>query len=120
MARQRDRGKDISLPDTFTPRFWETQDGRCGAVKAIRRRYATLKAHAGADSYQKELLCQEAVFVALQLETMRVTAVESGKFDPGVYTQMVNCLSGLLTKLGLGRHVKQEGSLRAYVRERGA
>lgn len=44
-----------------------------------------------------------AVFLGIQLETMEREAADSGEFDQGVYTQMANALSGILTKLGLGK-----------------
>jgi hypothetical protein len=112
------RKKEISVPATFVPRFWDGQDGRALAVREINRRLELLKEDVGADSFQKELLCQEAIFIALQLETMRVTALQTGKIDLGIYTQATNALSGLLSKLGLDRQRKQTTDLRAYVKER--
>jgi hypothetical protein len=111
--RARKRG---TVPARFEPRFWEGADGRCANVKEINRRYERLRQDAGADSCQKELLCQRAVFISLQLETAERVATEGGKFDAGVYTQMTNSLMGLLRALGLERKVKAVG-LRAYVNQ---
>lgn len=111
------RTKDESIPDRFVPMFWGNVDGRCAIAKEIRRRYDELKRDTGADSYQKDLLVQRTVFVALQLETMETRAAETGQFDPGVYTQMVNALSGLLSKLGLERRAVQAMTLQTYVAE---
>jgi hypothetical protein len=103
------------VPARFTPRFWEGADGRCAVVKEIQRRHERLRRDSGADSYQKELLCQRAVFISLQLETAEREATETtGKFDAGVYTQMTNSLMGLLRALGLERKVQAIG-LRAYI-----
>jgi hypothetical protein len=96
------------------PKFWEEQDGRYAVAREIRSRVQRLREDAGADSFQKDVLCQRAVFIALQLESMEIAAVESGKFDPGSYTQMVNCLVGLLRSLGLERKAKTIG-LDAYL-----
>jgi len=69
---------------------------------------------------QREMLCQQAVFISVCLETMQHEAVATGEFDAGVYTQMSNALLGLLKTLGLERHVKKAGGLRDYIRERQA
>ncbi len=113
--------KRSDLPTTFTPKFWELVDGRNAIAKEIRRRFQTLREDTGADSYQKELLCQRAIFLAIQLETMEVETIENGKLDFGVYTQGLNALSGLLSKLGLERMSKEVvPNLRTYVQERRA
>ena len=97
------RRKEMSIPDHFVPRFWDEVDGRSIIYREINERINRLMKDAGADSYQKELIVQEAIFVAVQLETLRVKAAETGELDAGSYTQMVNCLSGLLNKLGLNK-----------------
>lgn len=111
--------KRNTIPTTFTPKFWELADGRTTAAKEIRRRFERLQEDTGADSYQKELLCQHAIFLAIQLETMQVEAAETGEFDFGVYTQGVNALSGLLSKLKLERAVQEVVTdLKTYMREK--
>lgn len=107
--------RHISLPRTFSPKFLVDVDGRSGFVKEIRRRLDALVEDAGADSYQKKLIATEAIFISIQLETMRSNAIEGGDLDAGVYTQMVNALSGLLAKLGLERKVSRTVDLKAYV-----
>ena len=87
-------------------------------VKEIRRRYETLRADTGAESYQKELLCQRAIFIAVQLETMECMAAETGQFEAGVYSNMTNTLLGLLKALGLERHVVEAIDLKTYMAER--
>lgn len=113
--------RPATLPARFEPRFLDKADKRQAVIKEIRRRLVRLTEDSGADSsYQRTLLAQEAVFVAVQLETMRTAALEGRPgYDPGVYTQMVNCLQGLLTKLGLDRHAKQVETLADYVSKGG-
>jgi hypothetical protein len=41
--------------------------------------------------------------------------LKSGKIDPGVMTQMTNCLLGMLKSLGLEKKVHKAGGLKAYV-----
>jgi hypothetical protein len=89
------------VPKRFLPRFWENADQRQVAIREIKRRYALLRKDAGADSFQRDLLAQRAIFISVQLETMEVEASEGGDFNSGHYTQMVNALTGLLKALGL-------------------
>jgi len=112
-ATKHDNGDTI--PNRFEPPFWESADGRCAVIKELRRRYAELIADTGADSFQKRLLCQRAIFLAVQIETMEITAAEDGTFEAGVYTQAVNALSGLLSKLGLDKRQTTGPTLDAYV-----
>ena len=104
-----------ALQTTFQPRFIETADQRLRAIKLIRQRLERLKEEAGCDSFQKEMLAEQAIFIAVQLETMKVTALEGGEFSPGSYTQMVNCLAGLLGKIGLQRQAAKVLDLNAYL-----
>ncbi|WP_145435773.1 hypothetical protein [Lacipirellula limnantheis] len=106
-----------TLPAKWEPKFVDTADQRLKTIKLIRRRLGRLVEEAGCDSFQKELLAENAIFVAVQLETMRVNALEGKSFDAGVYTQMVNCLSGLLAKLGLNKQAAQVESLSTILAE---
>lgn len=118
MTRAKDSRKSITLPSRFEPAFWNTADGRCVAVKEIKRRYEVLRTDSGAESYQQDLLVQRAVFISLQLETMEIAAAQGERFDSGIYTQMTNSLLGLLKALGLERRIPQVANLKQYVRER--
>ena len=53
--------------------------------------------------------------MAIQLETMEVTAARTGEFNAGVYGQLVNTFLGLLKALGLERRAKQVCNLADYV-----
>ncbi|MFT3784339.1 MAG: hypothetical protein QM790_20205 [Nibricoccus sp.] len=105
----------VTLPDRFTPAFWSDADGRVALVKEIKRRVDTLQDHAGADSYQKKLLCQRAAFIAIQLETLERAAAEGSGIDVGVYSQLNNTLLGLLKALGLEKQAKAVGGLKTYL-----
>lgn len=115
---ERKAKRKATLPDRFEPKFIESNcDQRQKVIKLIRRRLQRLKEEAGCDSFQKELIAEQAIFISVQLETMKVDALEGKPFDPGVFTQMVNCLSGLLTKLGLKRSAAQVESLSSIMAE---
>lgn len=103
------------MPIRFEPRFLETADQRQKAIKLLRQRLVRLKEEAGCDSFQKEMLAEQAIFVAVQLETMKVNALEGKEFSPGSYTQMVNCLAGLLKALGLERQAAKVIDLNTYL-----
>jgi len=114
MKRRSDKAT-VTLPERFVPRFWDECDGRIAVVKEIRRRVDLLKTDTASDSYQKDILCERAVFVCCQLETQERAAIETGKFDAGRYTQMVNALVGLLRSLGLERKARKLDDLQSYV-----
>src|SRR4051812_4267079 len=103
MAKAKERKQSVQLAKTFVPRFWENDiDGRLATVREIRRRYMLLKKDAAVDSYQKDILCQRCIFLALQLESSEVLATEGGPWEPAVYCQQINTMLGLLKALGLG------------------
>ena len=108
-TRKLSRRVASAIPDVFSPEFWSDQDSRLHVARTIKRMVARLMDDAGADSYQKELLSQRAVFLALQLETAEIEAARSGNFDPGQYTQGVNALLGLLKALGLEKKARKVG-----------
>ena len=109
----------VTLPERFVPRFWDECDGRIALVREIRRRVDLLKTDTASDSYQKDILCERAIFIACQLETQERAAIERGKFDAGRYTQMANTLVGLLRSLGLERRAKKLDDLQSYVASKG-
>ena len=111
--------KTKNLPARFTPQFWKEADCRLAVVKEIRRRVDRLKRDVASDSYQKDILCERAIFIACQLETQERIAIERGTFDPGRYTQMVNAMVGLLRSLGLERRARRIEDLQSYVAKQG-
>lgn len=115
---ERQAKSPATLPVRFQPKFLSTADQRQKVIKLIRKRLDRMIAEAGCDSIQKELLANEAIFISVQLETMRVNALEGKPFDAGVYTQMVNCLSGLLAKLGLNKQAVAVLDLDAILAEK--
>lgn len=118
-VKRRERTKELSVANRFTPKFWEDMDGRYGIAKEVRRRYEQLRDDTGADrSMQRDMLCQRATFLAMRLETMECEATEGKPVDWGVYTQGINTLSGLLKTLGLDRPMRDGDDLAAYLKER--
>ena len=93
--------KELRISNTFVPSFWEQVDGRLASVKRIKRRLEALRKDAKVDSVQKEMLCQRAVFLALQIETVEQKAAQGEVVNSGQYCQSCNALLGLLRHLGL-------------------
>lgn len=114
-AKERKAKTRSKLPEKFEPKFWRDCDKRQIVLKEIRQRIERLEEDAGADSYQKQLLVQRAVFLSVQLETWELNAAEGQEFDAGVYTQAANALSGLLSKLGLDKQMAKVEDLATYV-----
>jgi len=116
--KKQDRKKP-ALPSRFEPQFWAEADGRLAVTQEIKRRIKRLKEDSGADSYQKNLLCEKAVFLAIVLETMERNAAEgTEELDFGRYTQGLNALVGLLRTLGLERRIKEVVNLSDYKKQK--
>jgi hypothetical protein len=81
--------KETTLPIRFVPRFWEDSDTRFHAIRVIRKRYRELKADTGAESYQRDLLCQREAFLSVVLETMEEKACEGAAIDWGGYSSLL-------------------------------
>lgn len=120
VMKSRSKALANQLPATFRVKFWKDADQRSLAVKEAKRLVRDLVNDTAADSTQKSLLCERAAFIVLQLQTMECLALEgSPEFQLGVYTQLVNSLTGLLKALGLEKQVsKVIGDLKAYVAEK--
>ncbi|QDT52246.1 hypothetical protein Pan44_02550 [Caulifigura coniformis] len=109
------------LSKTWTPRFWERTDARSLARRTILSRRAELIEAIGEMSPQKELLVSQIVFYGLMLESLQIECIETGKFEPGVFTSLTNSLVGLLRMVGIEKQAKAvAGSLQDYLRERSA
>lgn len=109
------RKKEVAVPKAFVPKFWDELDGRCIVAKEIRRRYEELASDTGADSVQKQMLVQRAVFINLRLEAIECEAAQGEPFDAGLYASMTNSLNGLLSKLGLNKQIKNADDLQSYL-----
>jgi hypothetical protein len=116
--RQYTSTKNMDLPARFKPQFLDNLDGRPHIVRVLRNRLQQLKDDCGCNSYQKDILCQRAVFITAKLETMECQAIEKGFIDFGSYTQAVNCLIGLLKSLGLQRKTKEVMNLKSYIKSK--
>jgi hypothetical protein len=118
-GRRSQKRLDLALSKQFNPRFLEDADSRISVVRTIRKNVQRMMQDAGGhESYQKEILCKRAVFIATLLESLEVRALEGEALDWGSYVQACNGLCGLLGKLGLSRAVKKAGGLQEYIKQR--
>src|SRR6187402_3794460 len=91
--RRQQKRQSLTLSKEFKPFFWQDTDSRLSVVRVIRKRIERLMTEAGGhESYQKELLVQRAVFIAVLLETQETNAAEGNPFDIGAYVKAVNTL----------------------------
>ena len=104
-----------TLPARFEPKFLESVDGRQTVIKEIKKRLERLKQDCGCDSFQKEILCERAVFLSTLLQTQEIAGYESKPLDQGSYVQTCNGLLGILKALGLNKAAAKIGGLREYV-----
>ena len=65
-------------------------------------------------SYQERSLCKRAIHLERLIEKRELTLALNGAVDEPGYFNAINALSGLYTKLGLKRRVKQL-SLKDYL-----
>lgn len=119
MPKPKNHKTAVAMSKHFIPQFYENVDKRTEVSRELRHRLKKLRDDTATDSMQKELLCQRAIFISLQLETMEVDAMNGEPFELGVYTQMVNTLVGILKALGLERQSKAVTlDLKEYVRQK--
>lgn len=115
--KRKQQEKDVQLSTTFSPRFWSDADGRIALVKKIRRKADEYKEDCGADNAMMDTLCERAAFLRVRIDTYEIEYAEGKAIPDGVYTQMVNCLSGLLSKLGLETKERAPESLSTILAE---
>lgn len=119
-TREERRAKSpAKLPAKWEPRLLDMSDQRQKVIKLIRRRLERLIEEGGCDSFQKEMLAEQAIFISIQLETMKVNALEGKPFDYGQFVQGVNCLIGLLQSIGLNKQATKVLDLETYIKSKG-
>ncbi|NNJ26148.1 hypothetical protein [Alienimonas chondri] len=108
------------MPTRFEPRFLDGLDGRVGIVKELRCRYDELKTAVGADSPQKDYLCERLCWLLITLETAETRAIEGEPFDANKYTVLLNSALGLFRTLGIDAKAKNVPDLKTYLAAGGA
>lgn len=102
--------KCSTIPDKFQSGFLDNLDSRTSIAREIRERYQNLTDDLGSVdnlSYQQRSLCERAIWLEYFLASQERELAEGKAFDSGKWTQAVNALQGLYSKLGLSRQVRE-------------
>jgi hypothetical protein len=112
------KGKTLAnFPERYAKDFIHEMDGRVRVVKTIREDLDALYAALGGKenvSYMEQTLCQKVIYLKWLTGKKEAAMIHGGSIDETSYLNAVNCLSGLLTKIGLKRRAKQI-SLKDYL-----
>ena len=104
------KGKTLAnFPERYAKDFIHEMDGRVRVVKTIREDLDTLYAALGGKenvSYMEQTLCHKVIYLKWLTGKKEATMIHGGSIDEASYLNAVNCLSGLLSKIGLKRRAK--------------
>lgn len=98
------------IPARFDEAFLEEMDARSEVYKMMSQRLGALVTSLGGIdglSYQERSLCKRVIHLERLIEKRELTLALNGTIDETGYFNAVNVLSGLYSKLGLRRRVKQ-------------
>ncbi|MEQ6886462.1 hypothetical protein [Salicola sp. Rm-C-2C1-2] len=115
--------KQTTAPDQFRPNWIEQLDQRYGFAHEIRARYQRYADDLGGEaslSYAQLSLISHALFMQVWLNQQEHALAKGQEIDMGRYTQAMNSLQGIFTKLGLERRAKEVPSLSEYINRKGA
>lgn len=113
--------KREQVPDNFRPNWIEELDNRYSFAQEIRQRYARYAADLGGEdslSYAQLSLISHALFLQHSLNQQEKALARGNDIDMGRYTQALNSLQGIFSKLGLERKAKDVPSLHEYLQKR--
>ncbi len=118
-----DTGKATSPPDRFQQGWLDRLDGRYALARDLRDRFQALTDDLGGASnlsYAQRALAEHALWLDHWLHQQERALAEGRMedFDVGRWTQGLNALSGVLTKLGLKRVPKDVPDLSEWLRKR--
>ena len=120
-------GQKGTKPRDVASRFRETfltdLDGRYPVVRGLKHQYACYTSDLGGIqnlSHMERTLVKRIVHLVYLVEQKESALIGGKPLDVNEYFTAVNCLSGLLSKLGLKRRAKQLPSLQNYLSERSA
>lgn len=105
------------IPSKFKAGFINELDGRTNIAQEMRARHIALTDDLGGAeklSYQQLSLVERSLWLEYFLAEQEKELATGGEFDSGRWTQAVNSLQGIYSKLGLDR-VKQVKSVAEYL-----
>ena len=105
------------VPVRYDEGFLDELDGRAEVTRTLRQRHGALVGDLGGLdclSYQEQSVCRRIIHLERLIERQESILLQGGSVDLNYYLSAVNCLSGLLSKIGLKRKAKQL-SLKDYL-----
>lgn len=110
-------------PKEYAPGWLQQLDNRTSLAADLRDRWNQITADLGGAeslSYIQRSMVERCLLIEFWLTRMEVELATGGAdFDAGKYTQSVNALSGLYSKLGLQR-VAHDVNLGTFLQNKGA
>ncbi|MEX2366009.1 MAG: hypothetical protein WD601_05350 [Pseudohongiellaceae bacterium] len=107
-------------PEQYHVGFLSSLDARTAIAQSLLQRYKALTDDLGGSvqlSYAQKCLAERALFIEFWIQQQEQALAAGSDFDAGKWTQAVNSLQGLLSKLGLHR-VARDVSLTEYLKRR--
>lgn len=110
--------KPRQVAKRFRPTFLSDLDGRYPVVRGLKQRLACYLADLGGTanlSTMEATVVKRIVHLEHLVEQKESAIIRGTATDITEYIASVNCLSGLLTKIGLRRRARQLPTLEEYV-----
>ena len=101
-------------PDKFSAGWLQELDKRTGIAQLMQHRYQIFTDDLGGVdrlSYAQRSLVERSLWLEYWLASQERELASGGEFDVGKWTQAVNSLQGILSKLGLSRQARDVPSL---------
>ena len=108
------------IPNNFKNGFLNELDGRTNIAQVLRARFNELTEDLGGVenlSYQQRSLVERSLWLEYHLSEQEKILASGGDFDSGKWTQAVNALQGIYSKLGLER-IKRVQSVHEYIQSK--
>ena len=112
--------KPTTIDGPYKDDFLNDVDRRSTDIKIIERNLARLTSDLGGLanlSFQQRSLSRHAIFADFLAEKKERALLNGEPFDEGSYLLVLNCLSGLMSKLGLKRQARKIVSLEEYLKK---
>lgn len=120
-AEEQGRRKRRAVPIQFANGWLEQLDERTTLSRTMLARYRVLTDDLGgldSLSYAQRSLCERALWLEYWMAQQERALAEGAEFEVGRWTQAVNALQGIYTKLGLARRDAEPVDLSTWLRNR--
>lgn len=105
------------LPERYAKDFLDAIDKRVRVAKVLGGIINAIYSDLGGKenvSIMQQMICEKIAYLKLMTAQAELTMARGGRIDEPAYLNAINCLSGLLSKIGLKRKAKSI-SLRDYL-----